>query len=103
MIFDAQSLFSDGQAVTASAASTNIIDLGSMGIPFGSIEAPVRDIGKGCKIPLLVQVIEDFATCTSVTVTVQTSDTTDFSSSTTHSTSVAVPLASFGCGVSVLP
>lgn len=54
MIFDAQTLFSDAQAITASAGSTNTIDLG----PIRS--GIVRDIGKGRPVPLLIQVVEAF-------------------------------------------
>ena len=35
MIFDKQNLFSDAQAITADAASTNVIDLGPTGTPVG--------------------------------------------------------------------
>jgi hypothetical protein len=52
MIFDKQTLFSDAQAITASAASTNAIDLGPVDL--------ARDIGKGKPIPLLIQVVEVF-------------------------------------------
>lgn len=52
MIFDKQTMFSDAQAITASAASTNAIDLGPQKI--------ARDIGKGTPIPLLIQVVEAF-------------------------------------------
>jgi len=54
MIFDRTNLFSNAQAITASAASTNAIDLG----PIAS--GVVRDIGPGTDIPLLVQVVEAF-------------------------------------------
>jgi hypothetical protein len=54
MIFDQTNLFSDAQAITASAKSTNAIDLG----PIAS--GVTRDIGKGKEIPILVQVVEAF-------------------------------------------
>lgn len=54
MIFDQTTLFSDAQAITATAYSTNIIDLGAMD------PTQARDVGKGKKIPLLVQVVETF-------------------------------------------
>ena len=37
MILSAQQLFSDDQAITASADSTNVIDLGVPGTPFGAV------------------------------------------------------------------
>lgn len=60
MIFDNQSLFSDAQAITASAASTNAIDLGDTGRVYGASADLSRDIGKGKPIPLLIQVVEAF-------------------------------------------
>lgn len=81
MILDEQALFSDEQAVTASAASTNVVKTNG-------------DIGKGTPVELLVQVTEDFATLTSLTVGVQTSDTENFSSVTTLTQSSAVAAAS---------
>lgn len=56
MIFDTTNLFSDAQAITATAGSTNTIDLG----PIAS--SITRDIGKGVKIPILIQVVETFDT-----------------------------------------
>jgi hypothetical protein len=72
MILSQQLLFSDDQAITATAVSTNVIDLGVPGTPFGGNQLN-RDIGKGTPIPLLVQVTEDFNTLTSLTVTVEVS------------------------------
>lgn len=50
MIMDAQLVFSENQAITASANSTNVIDL-----------SDVRDIGIGEELWLGVQVTETFA------------------------------------------
>ena len=72
MILSAQQLFSDDQAITASADSTNVIDLGVAGTPYGAAAALNRDVGKGAKIPLLVQVTADFATLTSLTINLST-------------------------------
>ncbi|WP_413616414.1 hypothetical protein MRB56_09105 [Halomonas cupida] len=87
MIFDSTFLFSDDQAVTATAASTNIVDLGV-----------VRDIGKGVPVPLLVQVTEDFATLTSLTVTVETDDDPGFGSPKVLATSGAIAAADLVAG-----
>ncbi len=79
MIFSAQQLFSDDQAVTATANSTNVIDLGVAGTPYDAKAALNRDIGKGAKIPLLVQVTTDFATgagMTALTIALETGATT---------------------------
>jgi len=72
MIFSAQQLFSDDQAITVSADSTNVIDLGVPGTPYGAVAALNQDIGKGAKVPLLVQVTTDFATLTSLTINLST-------------------------------
>ena len=71
MITDATNLFSDSQAVTATAASTNVIDLGATGTPSGSSVALSRDIGKSAEIPLLVEVTEAFNNLTSLAIAVQ--------------------------------
>lgn len=73
MILSAQQLFSDDQAVTATAISTNVIDLGVAGTPYGAVAALNNDKGKGTKVPVLIQVTEDFATLTSLTVTLEVS------------------------------
>lgn len=76
MIFSAQQLFSDDQAITASADSTNVIDLGVAGTPYGAAAALNQDVGKGAKIPILVQVTSDFNNLTSLEVKISTGATT---------------------------
>ncbi len=85
MILDEQALFSNAQAVTASAVSTNCIKVNG-------------DIGKGEPVEILAQVVTDFATCTSLKVGVQTSDTENFSSVDTLVESGAIPVASLKAG-----
>lgn len=80
MIFDKENLFSDAQAITATAASTNIIDLGATGTVVGASAAVVRDIGKGRPLPLRVQVTEAFNTLTSLKVDIEVDDNASFSS-----------------------
>lgn len=87
MILDKYNLFSEDQAVTATAVSTNVVDLGVD-----------RDIGKGVPVPILIQVTEDFATLTSLTATIETDDNEAFSSPTTLATSGAIPVASLLTG-----
>jgi hypothetical protein len=98
MIFDQQALFSNAQAITATAVSTNVIDLGAHGTAFGHAAPLPRDWGKGEEIPILVQVVETFATLTSLTITVEMDDNAAFSSATTVDTTVAVPVASLVAG-----
>ena len=76
MILSAQQLFSDDQAITASADSTNVIDLGAAGTPYDAAAALNQDIGKGAKVPLLVQVTEAFNNLTSLEIKVSTGSTT---------------------------
>lgn len=98
MIFDSTNLFSDAQAVTVTAASTNVIDLGATDTPKHAANAITRDIGKGRPIDLRIQVVETFATLTSVTVAVQTDTVEGFGSAVTVLSSPAVPLATLVAG-----
>lgn len=98
MIYDRSLLMSNAQAITASAVSTDVIDLGATGIVFGNSTALVRDIGRGYEIPLRVQVVQAFNTLTSLTVRVQTDDNSGFSTAKTVATSQAIPLASLAVG-----
>lgn len=63
MILDTQQQFSDAQAITSDAMSENVIDLGV-----------ATRLGPGKEVPLLVQVVEDFATLTSLQVALMTGD-----------------------------
>jgi hypothetical protein len=74
MILSNEQLFSDDQAITATAISTNVIDLGAPGTPYGAAAPLNQDIGKGGMVPVLVQVTEAFDALTSLTITVEVSD-----------------------------
>lgn len=76
MILSAQQLFSDAQAITASADSTNVIDTGVRGTPYGGATALGGDLGPGNKIPLLAQIVEDFDNLTTLEIKVSTGATT---------------------------
>lgn len=80
MIFSMNQLFSNDQAITATAVSTNVIDLGLPGTPVYGKAALKQDIGKGTPIPILVQVTEAFNTLTSLTISIETSANADMSS-----------------------
>lgn len=86
MILDQNLVLSDGQAITATAASTNIIDL-----------SVARDVGPGYELPLLIQVGEAFNNLTSLTIDVQTDDNSSFSSPTSLASQV-IPLAALTVG-----
>ena len=75
MIFSVQQLFSDAQAITATAVSSNVIDTGVRGTPYGAAAALVGDLGPGHKIPVLVQVTEDFNNLTSLKIAIETGST----------------------------
>ena len=91
MLFSKQQLFSDDQAITASADSTNVIDLGAPGTPHGG-NALIQDIGKGNKVCFLVQVTEDFNNLTSLTVKVSTGSTTSLGTEVVSTTIVLADL-----------
>lgn len=76
MILSAQQLFSDQQAITATAVSTNVVDTGVRGTPYDGAAPLNGDIGKGNKICVLAQVTEDFNTLTSLDVAIETGSTT---------------------------
>jgi hypothetical protein len=86
-VLDRLNLFSNDQVITASAASTDVIDLGS-----------VRDVGAGEMSTVLVLVTEAFDALTSLTITLQTAAAENFASPV-HLTAAALPLASLTAGV----
>lgn len=96
-LFDAAGLFSDNQAITATAASTNSVDFGAAGTPVGALGAVVGDLGLS-EIEILCAVTETFATLTSLAVSVEMDDNSSFSSATTLVSSQAVAAASLVAG-----
>lgn len=97
MILDNQTLFSDQQAVTATAASTNVIDLGPINTGIR------RDIGPGKPIPVLIQVTEDFdaAGAATLAVALQVDDNSSFSSPKTVASLAPIALADLVAGYQV--
>lgn len=78
MITDLQLTFSDAQALTAAAASTNLVDLGA-----------VRDLGTGENLYVVLNVdvaLTDTGSNSTVTVDLQTDDNASFSSNATGQT-----------------
>jgi hypothetical protein len=96
MIIDTSLVFSNQQAVTASAPSTNAIDLGATGTPFAATIPLVRDIGDGEPIAIAVSVAQTFTGLTALQVSVQTSP--DSVNWTTVDTGPVVPAASLVAG-----
>lgn len=89
MIFDKETMFSDDQAVTVSAASTNVLKAQSVA---------GKDSGPGECVDLLAQVTTTFAGGTSIAASVQTDDDEAFGSATTLVTTPAVAAASLVAG-----
>ncbi len=82
MIFSTQQMLSDGQSVTVTAASTHTLDTGAFRTPHRG-NALNRDLGKGTPIPMLAQVVENFAGLTSLKISVQCDDDSNFGSAKT--------------------
>jgi len=78
-ILSAQEIYSDDQAITATAASTNVIDFGSPGTWVHATTPIVDDKGVSM-ICLGIQVTEDFDALTSLDITFETDDNAAFSS-----------------------
>ena len=98
MIFSLNQLFSDDQAITATAVSTNVIDLGVTGTVLGGSNALVRDIGRGTPIPLVIQVTTTFLTLTSLIVTLQAAHVVGFGELYTVDVSPTVVVADLVAG-----
>lgn len=91
MIIDREGLFSDAQAVTATAISSNVVDLGAT--------PTTRDIGHGEPIYLVVQTetaATDAGSDATLTITLESDSTADLATSpTTHYSSGALAFAAF--------
>lgn len=98
MIVDNTLVFSDSQAITADAGSTNVIDLGATGTAYGHGSALARDVGKGNEIPIAVTVTETFDALTSINISVQSDDNAAFSSAKTIAKSGEILLAALVTG-----
>jgi hypothetical protein len=94
MILDDTLVLSDAQAITATARSTNIIDLGATGTAFGHAGALARDVGKATDIPITINVVEGFNNLTSLTVQLEVDDDPAFGSPTIVAVGPAITLAS---------
>lgn len=78
MIIDNLNLLSDGQAITGSAVSTNVIDLKDLGVTYDGVQLLRRQFIKD--IPFMVQVTEDFDALTTLDIIFQTDDNVGFAS-----------------------
>jgi hypothetical protein len=104
MLLDKQAMYSDDQAVTADAASTNVIDHGAPATPPRAGRAVYRDMGRGVPIPVLLQVTETFvaadATMTLV-VKLQVDNDEAFGSATEVVATAAIAKASLVAGYQI--
>lgn len=94
---DAELEFSDGQAVTATAISENVVDLGAT--------PTLRDIGAGEPMWLVVNVGTAFtaAGAATLTITLESDSTADLATSaTTHWTSATIPKASLTANTNIV-
>jgi len=87
MLLDGENQFSEDQVITASAPSTNVINITGMG-----------DLAKGQAVAMFVHVKEDFAALTSLAVQIQESDDAAFTSPEEIVTSPAIILADLKVG-----
>lgn len=90
MLFDKENCFSWEQAVTADAASTNVVKMGNKDF--------LPDVAFGEPIPIRIQVTESFATLTSLEIKVQTDDNSSFSSPKELATTGAIAAATLTAG-----
>lgn len=102
MIIDAKLTLSEDQAVTATAISENVIAWPDTGTVHGEAAAMSRDLGAGNPLPIMIQVTEDFATATSVTISIESDSVAGLSSSpTVHATTGAIPIATLVAGYKI--
>lgn len=102
MIFDLTEMFSNAQAVTATAASTNVIDTGATGTVYAAASALSRDLGRGNQVPLAIRVVQSFNNLTSITISYQVATDAAFTTPVTVISSPAYTLAQLQVGAKIL-
>ena len=96
MIMDKFLEFSDAQAVTSTAISTNVVDLAPLGNGVGT--NTVRDLGNGETLYLVVRTVSpatDTGNDATLTVTLESSAAEALSASTVHFSTGALSFATF--------
>lgn len=99
MLMDQSTVLSDAQAITATAASTNILDMLPAGKMFDGTQL-IRINGVNC-VPFLIQVVEDFAGLTNLAIAIQTSDDVSFATGVKTHATFTVVLADLKAGFKV--
>ena len=89
MLYDLENIFSNNQAVTADAASTNVIKI---------TNGKLKEVAFGTPIPLRIQVTEDFATLTSLEIKVQTATDEAFTTPVDLASTGSIAAASLKAG-----
>ncbi len=101
MILDTENLFSDDQALTVTAVSTNVIDLTAAGTPPNS-NALIRDIGPGEPIDILIQLtVASGGTSPTLIVTLEKDTGEAFPSATVVATSATLTGGAVGDRLSI--
>lgn len=95
MILSNENLFSDNQAITATALSTNQIDLKEKGTPVGGVSALIGDPALGNPVEIVIQVTQAFNNLSSLKVAVETGATSSLGTVVADTT---VPLAKLKAG-----
>lgn len=91
MLMSIEQTFSDAQALTADAVSTNLIDLGATGTVLNAPAALVRDIGRGRPIQIIVKMdVDSGGTAPTIQIDVETDDNEGFASATIVSSSAII-------------
>lgn len=101
-ILDAEVMFSNRQAITATGFSSNIWDSGPYGRAVGDSGNPIYDIGKS-NVELQIQVVATFNNLTSLTVEYQVSNDPAFASGVDTISTEAKPLAQLVAGARFNP
>lgn len=89
MLWDKENLFSDNQAITTTAASTNVLNAAT---------GPLKEIAFGTPTPLRIQVTQDFTGATSVDFWVETATDAAFTTPVALAKTGAIAVASLKTG-----
>lgn len=106
MIFSKQEMFSEAQALTTTAASTNIIDLGAPGTVLGAPVARDQDVGKGRPIQIYAGLdVAAGGTSPTISAALQADNDVAFGSATTIQTAPTITDGAAGARIAlfVLP
>ena len=98
MLLDQSTVLSDAQAITATANSTNTLDMLAAGKQYNGNQ--LKRVNGIAEVPFLVQVVETFDTITTLTIKIQTSVDEAFTAPIDNATFV-VPGAQLKAGFKI--